>query len=267
MDFVIINMDKIKIRRCFMLDIQFTVSFCTFFSEKEKFEFEVEKYSDNVLFCLLKGRFTYGFSSVNPSEFTAKAGDIVLCKKGEYLYRQALEPISMCMIKFKSDDEVFTSGSPITAEDYTRLTHNLQMLECIHFITEPAAGLTTEHFCRDIIYQVIYALTASRSPLMHAYMFINSHFCEDISIEALAKTENFSVAHFINLFKDAYKKTPKGYITELRMKKAFYLLKNSSKNISETAYMCGYKDALYFSKHFKKYYGFSPIALREQNVN
>jgi AraC-like DNA-binding protein len=50
-------------------------------------------------------------------------------------------------------------------------------------------------------------------------------------------------------------------MTGLRMKNAEALLGamwTNSYTISEIAQMCGFEDALYFSRVFKKYYGCSP---------
>lgn len=50
-------------------------------------------------------------------------------------------------------------------------------------------------------------------------------------------------------------------MTSLRMKNAERLLSTvwtSGCAIAEIAYMCGFENALYFSRVFKKYYGCSP---------
>ncbi len=247
-----------------MIEKLFTVTFCTFFSEKPAFEFEVEKYNDNVLFCLRKGKFTYGFDSLRPDEFTAEAGDIILCNQGKLFYRKALEPVSLCMIRFKSDSPFPDIRQPIAAYDHARFEYNLEMLKCTNYIVEPMAGNVTEHYCRDIIYQVIDSAIERSRPLNEAYMYINSHFCENISVDEMAKSENFSTVHFINLFKREYGKTPKKYITDLRLKKAVYFIKNTAFNISEIANMCGYEDSLYFSRCFKKQYSMSPKEFRQK---
>ncbi len=257
-------MDKIKIHRgLFMFDIKFNITFVTFFKEKCSFEYDVEKYDENVAFCLKSGSFSYGYSAEKPNEYTANPGSIVLCKSGEALYRYASGPISICMIKFKSNSDIFKSGEPIAVRDFSRFEYNLKTLESIHFITEPAVGLSTEHYCRDIIYQVIDSISEAIKPLGKSYLYIKNNFTEPISVKELAKSENFSTVHFINTFKEEYGKAPKEYITELRMRKASYMLKNSCFNITEIADMCGYEDPLYFSRHFKAYYGISPKNFRQ----
>lgn len=52
--------------------------------------------------------------------------------------------------------------------------------------------------------------------------------------------------------------SPLKYMTQLRMKRASALLKDGLYSIAEIAERCGFSDALYFSRAFKKYFGCSP---------
>jgi AraC-like DNA-binding protein len=42
------------------------------------------------------------------------------------------------------------------------------------------------------------------------------------------------------------------------MNEAYYLLKERGMNVAECALRCGYADPAYFSRVFKKHFGFSP---------
>ncbi len=48
------------------------------------------------------------------------------------------------------------------------------------------------------------------------------------------------------------------FICQVRLKKAFQLLKQNSTTISEVAYQCGFNSATYFSKCFHDFYGYPP---------
>lgn len=52
------------------------------------------------------------------------------------------------------------------------------------------------------------------------------------------------------------------YVTQVKMARAEYLLRNSSLKIYDVGYQLGYHDIDYFSKRFKKYCGRSPVAYR-----
>lgn len=52
-------------------------------------------------------------------------------------------------------------------------------------------------------------------------------------------------------------------LTQKRMRVAEELLRNGKKRISEIARRCGYVDQSYFGYCFKKYYGASPVRMRQ----
>lgn len=54
------------------------------------------------------------------------------------------------------------------------------------------------------------------------------------------------------------------FISQVRLKKAFELLKQNSATISEVAYQCGFHSPTYFSKCFHDFYGFPPGEVKNQ---
>lgn len=106
-----------------------------------------------------------------------------------------------------------------------------------------------------------------RSVIMTNYPRTN--FALDEAIRELP----FHYDYLRKLFKKEMGITPLEYMTGLRMKKAEIMLTTMWGNdysVSEIAELCGYDDALYFSRVFKKYYGCSPSAFaknREQHPN
>ena len=71
----------------------------------------------------------------------------------------------------------------------------------------------------------------------------------------------FNYDYLRKQFQEKIGLTPLKYLTNLRMKKAKSMLTaggGREHSIAEVAESCGFKDALYFSRVFKKYYGCSP---------
>ena len=66
------------------------------------------------------------------------------------------------------------------------------------------------------------------------------------------------------LFTEMFGQSPLVILLDLRMQRAEYLLKNTSLNISEIGYECGYNEPKYFSKQFKKRFGCNPSRFRSQ---
>ncbi len=91
------------------------------------------------------------------------------------------------------------------------------------------------------------------------------HYSETMDIHTLADVSGYSTTWINHHFKGKFGTTPMNYLTDIRLRKAKQLLcmsEGEQMNISEIAYAVGYKDALYFSKAFKKSTGVSPKQYR-----
>lgn len=96
--------------------------------------------------------------------------------------------------------------------------------------------------------------------------FIENHFEEDITIEDMANHLNLSRGHINKIFKQFTGKTPKEFLTRLRMTKATHLLKTTKLPIGEIGAQIGYNNQLHFSRAFKNYFGISPKMWRQMNT-
>jgi len=95
--------------------------------------------------------------------------------------------------------------------------------------------------------------------------FSNPDFALDEAIRGMP----FHYDYLRKLFKKEMGMTPLEYMTKLRMKKAESLLSAMSKDysVTEIAQLCGYEDALYFSRVFKKHFGCAPSAFSGERPN
>ena len=80
----------------------------------------------------------------------------------------------------------------------------------------------------------------------------------DLKLETIANHFYINVQHMCFIFKRHMNTTVGDYILKVRMTEAKKMFNESSFNISLVAKKCGYEDANYFGKCFKKYYGISP---------
>lgn len=67
-----------------------------------------------------------------------------------------------------------------------------------------------------------------------------------------------SRAYLNHLFKKEYNMSAQEFLIDFRMRKAAYLLTNTDQPVKEVAQNAGYRDALVFSKAFKKRFTVSP---------
>jgi two-component system response regulator YesN len=93
--------------------------------------------------------------------------------------------------------------------------------------------------------------------------YINSNYSEEISLNELSEKFHLNTTYICDLFKEITDKTFLEYITDIRMKKACELLKDTRLSIAEIAEKTGYKDYYYFNKVFKKNLGVPPGKYRK----
>ncbi|MBQ8849346.1 MAG: helix-turn-helix domain-containing protein [Clostridia bacterium] len=86
----------------------------------------------------------------------------------------------------------------------------------------------------------------------------------DMSVNGLAVTYGMSPAHFIRSFKRAYGTTPQSYRISCQLTYAKNLLFDTELSICAVAEQCGFSDAFYFSRLFKKHMGVTPTEYRKQ---
>ena len=93
---------------------------------------------------------------------------------------------------------------------------------------------------------------------------IRENFAESPGVEALVRGSGMSRAHFHARFLEETGTTPGKMITQCRIEQAKNLLVMTQMEIAEVGARCGYADAAYFSRIFKKTTGMTPGGFRER---
>ncbi len=93
--------------------------------------------------------------------------------------------------------------------------------------------------------------------------YIRQHFQEELSIEQLASAVHISISALERRFKKYLSKTPRQFITEMRLEHARKLLIETDLPISEVAFQSGFFEHSYFSKQFKSLFAMLPSELRK----
>lgn len=110
----------------------------------------------------------------------------------------------------------------------------------------------------------------TRQDTCHTYAqkgieYILANYSYPITIEDVADYVGISRSHLFRCFKEAVGKSPKDYLTELRIRQACLLLKQSDLSITAIANSVGFDNSLYFSKAFHRVKGMSPSAYAQSN--
>lgn len=99
--------------------------------------------------------------------------------------------------------------------------------------------------------------------LQRVIRYIDDNLSEPLSVGQLAALNGHSEGHFSRWFSRLMGTSAKRFIVNKRIEQATKLLLFSSQNIDAIARQCGYQDALYFSRIFKRHIGLPPTEYRK----
>ncbi|OKP98686.1 response regulator [Paenibacillus sp. P46E] len=116
-----------------------------------------------------------------------------------------------------------------------------------------------ELFHKAIRYTGQYKNTRAAKIAQSAKAYIEQCYPDpELQLEQVAQHVFINASYLRAVFKKEFGMTLSDYITQYRMKKAKEQLGQGGLRLSDIAESVGYSDAGYFSKSFKKFYGYSP---------
>ena len=92
--------------------------------------------------------------------------------------------------------------------------------------------------------------------------YIREHYSTEISMQSVARAMNYSDAYFCKLFKQCFKVNFSAWLNEYRIDRAREMLQNTRLSVREVSIACGYSDANYFARVFKRVTGKTPSEYR-----
>lgn len=95
--------------------------------------------------------------------------------------------------------------------------------------------------------------------------YIHKHFKESIKLETLAKIEHYHPVYYSSWFKKKTGKSPKVYISELRLNEAKHLLTSTDWSMTEISEELRFENSSSFTRWFVNYVGISPQKYRILN--
>lgn len=114
-----------------------------------------------------------------------------------------------------------------------------------------------------------YLSSSERHFLLPVMAYLEENLADPgLQVESLAKKAGISQVYLRRLFKKKYGMSPASYITRERMREAKRLLENGKEmTVQSVALQVGYRDALYFSRTFRKHFGVSPSEYYRQYIH
>ncbi len=126
---------------------------------------------------------------------------------------------------------------------------------------------------KSIIYDILEKMANDKkmsiddTAVANCVRYIDAHFCEqELDIDAVCRVGFVSVSSLQRAFGECFGISPKQYLIKLRMNRALELLAENKRSVKEIALACGFADEKYFSRAFKKKYGYPPSQIRKHMI-
>ncbi|WP_020566746.1 helix-turn-helix domain-containing protein [Neolewinella persica] len=100
--------------------------------------------------------------------------------------------------------------------------------------------------------------------LDHIFRIINEQYDQVLTSASMAAAIGMTTNSFCRFFKAHTNQPFTVFLNNFRLDRARELLGNSPESIQEVMYACGFRDAPYFSRVFKRYIGITPTEYREE---
>ena len=101
-----------------------------------------------------------------------------------------------------------------------------------------------------------------RRRAVEAALWIDAHSHESIGLDAIARSAQLSVFHFLRVFNRVFGVTPHQYLVRSRLRQAVRLLTEDARAITDVAFDVGFNDLSNFVRTFHRAAGISPARFR-----
>ena len=142
------------------------------------------------------------------------------------------------------------------------LSEHLEGRAAVHLLM---AHLVRLYTLRELNGALYTRHLAKLGKINRAITYIHQNYEHPITTASLAEKFYMSEGYFCQLFKEVMKQSALDYLNGIRLEKAKHLLRGTDMSVSEIALRCGFSDANYFSRMYKKRYGEAPTQARCKN--
>lgn len=231
-----------------------------------------------LFFIVLEGS---GYVSYEGNRYTLTVGDCVWldCTRPYSHESSAKEPWSLMWVHFYGKEAIHFYES-FLKHSYSFLFHPqntiaftdiLQHLYQIHSSKSSLMELYANRYITDLITlcfteNILENQESSSIPekLKQIHEYLEEHYAEKINLEDLSSRFFISKFHLSREYKKIYGTTIGNDLTSKRISHAKSMLRFSSDSIENIALSCGFQDAGYFIKVFKKSENMTPLEYRKK---
>jgi len=93
--------------------------------------------------------------------------------------------------------------------------------------------------------------------------FIHAHYGEDVTLADIARAASISRSEAGRCFQACMGCSPVDALIRHRLQKAHGMLYDTTRTLQEISHACGFHSVNYFSRQFRKHYGYAPSCARK----
>ncbi len=212
-----------------------------------------------------------GFYHTPTHDFTATAGEILFLAEGEYYtIRVNCDDYKFYCVNFCFGDGVKRESESLKIKNIESYQNLFSALSVIFLNEKDSRSIRClakfyEIYAKIIDDYTIYNNYNETKKIQPAYEYILENFTSrDLNLPDLAAMCGMSEVHLRRLFHKVYKTSPLQFINSLRLNKARAMLENRDGTVINIAFSCGFADMYYFSRVYKKHFGYPPSQTWQQ---
>ncbi len=203
-----------------------------------------------------------GVMTIENSDYSFQPGTVILCPPG-FVHRKFSEN-GFKDIYIRFDEPFLNPEAIITYDDSEHKTVKTLLYQALRYYNLRNTGYN--EIINSIAKLIITIITFEKnikkqSPIVENLKnkIIENYYNTDFNFDKIYDKMSYNSDYIRRCFKKEMNITPAQYLTNIRIDNALNLMvQDPGMNISDIAYACGYNDALYFSKVFRKHKGISP---------
>ena len=177
---------------------------------------------------------------------------------------EELYPPDQAAVYANRDREVMETGVPIVERVYGFVADRSTNQNCV--TVRPVVSVDGKRIGTATVYwraQQKMRTANWYDPIRKAIVYLNEHYAENITVDALAKIAHYSPAQFRRLFHTLTQMSPSDYIVNVRVNAAKTLLGTTDSRISDIAADTGFFDHSHFIRTFERIVGLPPAKYRK----
>ena len=210
-----------------------------------------------------------GVLKTNYSEYQIEEGDVFIEFPAQHYYIENVQDLKFAYLSFIGTSAIDTLDNlkiSVTNCVYKNLKSVGKMWIDNLTLNESLIGLASQ----GVLYLTLAeigkvnavkksTLNTDKSVAHKIKLYIDDNFTDkSLNLDKIAKELSYNPKYLSRIFVKNMKSTVTEYVNLLRIKYAYSLIKRKVSSIKDISSACGFKDALYFSKVYKKIIGKTP---------